>query len=120
MPGVLAGLLLMLTVWIIARRRGYRANAERIEWARVGRAAWHGKWALAAPLVILGGIYAGAFTPTEAAAVAVFYALFVGALVYRELTLAAHRRIDPRHRARSAARSSSCSGRPSRSDSWPR
>jgi len=87
-PGVFAGLLLMLTVWIIARRRGYRANAERIDWGRVGRAAWHGKWALAAPVVILGGIYAGAFTPTEAAAVAVFYALLVGTVVYRELTFA--------------------------------
>lgn len=87
-PGIVAGGLLMLTVWIIARRNGYVAKAERLQWRVAARAAWHGKWALAAPLVILGGIYVGAFTPTEAAAVAVFYALLVGGLVYRELTLA--------------------------------
>ncbi len=51
-----------------------------------GRAVYEGKWALGAPVVILGGIYAGIFTPTEAAAVAVFYAAFVGIFVHRELT----------------------------------
>jgi tripartite ATP-independent transporter DctM subunit len=45
-----------------------------------------GKWALLAPVIILGGIYAGVFTPVEAAAVAVFYAFFVGMFVYRSLT----------------------------------
>jgi C4-dicarboxylate transporter DctM subunit len=86
LPGILAGLLLILTVYVIARRRGYRASGETLQWSRVRRTAWDGKWALAAPVVILGGIYVGAFTPTEAAAVAVFYALLVGGLVYRELT----------------------------------
>jgi len=86
LPGILAGVLLIVTVFLIARRRGYRASAETLKWSRVGRSAWEGKWALAAPLVILGGIYVGAFTPTEAAAVAVFYALIVGGIVYRELT----------------------------------
>ncbi len=85
-PGVLAGLLLMLTVWLIARRRGYRGAAEPVSLGRMARTAWDGKWALLAPAVILGGIYGGAFTPTEAAAVAVFYALFTGVFVYRELT----------------------------------
>ena len=49
---------------------------------------WAGKWAIGAPVLILGGIYGGAFTPTEAASVAVVYALLVGTLVYGELTLA--------------------------------
>ena len=51
------------------------------------KAAWDGKWSIGAPVLILGGIYGGVFTPTEAAGVAVFYALFVGLFVYRELTL---------------------------------
>ncbi len=85
-PGLLAGVLLMLTVWLIARRRGYGGTSETVSLARVRATAWEGKWALLAPVVILGGIYAGAFTPTEAASVAVFYALGTGAFIYRELT----------------------------------
>ena len=54
-------------------------------WSRVWQALWHGKWAIGAPLVILGGIYSGIFTPTEAASVAVFYAAFVGAVIHRQL-----------------------------------
>ncbi|HEY4138112.1 MAG TPA: TRAP transporter large permease [Casimicrobiaceae bacterium] len=85
-PGILAGLLLIATVWAIAYRRGYRGSGQQVSGAHVRKVAWDGKWALLAPVVILGGIYGGAFTPTEAAAVAVFYALFTGALIYRELT----------------------------------
>ena len=87
-PGVLAGVVLMLTVWLIARRRGYGSSdaAEPVRMGRVLHAAWDGKWALLAPVVILGGIYGGAFTPSEAAAVAVFYALVTGIFVYRELS----------------------------------
>ena len=86
-PGIAAGVLLMVTVWVIARRRGFRGSGTKVSGAHVRKTAWDGKWALLAPVVILGGIYGGAFTPTEAAAVAVFYALFTGGVVYRELTL---------------------------------
>ena len=85
-PGVIAGLLLMVVVWVIARRKRFRGSGQRISAARVRATAWEGKWALLAPVVILGGIYGGAFTPTEAAAVAVFYALLTGLVIYRELT----------------------------------
>jgi C4-dicarboxylate transporter DctM subunit len=54
----------------------------------VGKATWQAGWALLMPVIILGGIYGGIFTPTEASAVAVFYALFVGLLIYREIKLA--------------------------------
>ena len=47
---------------------------------------YRGFWALMAPVVILGGIYSGFFTPTEAAIVAIFYTLIVGAFIYRELS----------------------------------
>lgn len=48
---------------------------------------WDAKWALAVPVIILGGIYGGIFTPTEAAAVGVIYGFFVGVFVYKEIKL---------------------------------
>lgn len=85
LPGILASVLLIICTWVIAKRKGYGSEAHPFSWAQVGSAVWHGKWAVGAPLVILGGIYAGIFTPTEAAAVAVFYAAFVGGVLHREL-----------------------------------
>ena len=84
-PGILASVLLMLCTWAIAKRRGYRGEPNPFSWSRLGEAMWDGKWAIGAPVLILGGIYSGVFTPTEAASVAVIYALFVGLLVHREL-----------------------------------
>ncbi len=85
-PGVVVTLLLMITTYIIARRRGYGGGGDPFTWRPFLKAAWDGKWSIGAPVIILGGIYGGAFTPTEAAGVAVFYALFVGLFVYKELT----------------------------------
>lgn len=87
LPGLMVTCLLMITTYIVARRRGYGGGGKRFSWGPFGRAAWDGKWSIGAPFLILGGIYGGIFTPTEAAGVAVFYALFVGVFVYRELTL---------------------------------
>ena len=87
MPGIVITGLLMITTYIIARRRGYGGQGERFSWSPFLRAAWDGKWSIGAPVLILGGIYGGAFTPSEAAGVAVFYSLVVGLFVYRELTL---------------------------------
>ncbi|MEM7429904.1 MAG: TRAP transporter large permease, partial [Pseudomonadota bacterium] len=86
-PGVLVTILLMITTYFISRKRGYGGDGEPFSWQPFLNALWQGKWAIGAPVLILGGIYGGVFTPTEAASVAVFYALFVGAVVYRELTL---------------------------------
>lgn len=88
-PGFFITGLLLLTAYVIARRKGYggKASGNRFVLRQCLRFAWVGKWALGAPVLILGGIYGGAFTPTEAAAVAVFYSLFVGLFIYRELTL---------------------------------
>ena len=80
-------ILLMITTYIIARRRGYGGNGDPFSWGPFLTAAWDGKWSIGAPVIILGGIYGGAFTPTEAAGVAVFYSLFVGVFIYRELTV---------------------------------
>ena len=86
-PGIIVTSLLMITTYIIARRRGYGGSGEPFTWRPFLEALWEGKWSIGAPVLILGGIYGGIFTPTEAAGVAVFYALFVGLFVYRELTL---------------------------------
>jgi tripartite ATP-independent transporter DctM subunit len=83
-PGLLMGLALVVPVLWIARRHGWGGEP----WGTprtIARAAWDAKWGLVAPVVILGGIYGGVFTPTEAAVVAVAYGLFVGVVVFRNL-----------------------------------
>lgn len=85
-PGVALGLMLMVVVFIISYRNDYGGTGERFRWRPLLEALWEGKWAIFAPVLILGGIYAGVFTPSEAAGVAVAYGLFVGGVVYRGLT----------------------------------
>lgn len=90
LPGIMAGFMLLGLVVVISRRRGYGTGEHAIsmtvgEKLRALRAA---ALSLVLPVLVLGGIYGGLFTPTEAAAVAVFYALFVALVVYRELTVA--------------------------------
>ena len=84
-PGLLMGLALVLPVFWLSRRHGWGGDRWGT-WAEIRRAAWEAKWGLFAPVVILGGIYGGVFTPTEAAVVAVAYGVFVGAAVYRSLS----------------------------------
>lgn len=84
-PGLFVTALLMLVAYAVARRIRFGGGGAPFNARAFGRAAWAGKWSLGAPVLILGGIYGGAFTPTEAAGVAVFYALAVGTLVTREL-----------------------------------
>lgn len=86
-PGILVTLMLMVTTYIISRKRGYGGAANPFSWRPFLIAIWEGKWAIGAPVLILGGIYGGAFTPTEAAAVAVFYSLFVGSFIHRQLNI---------------------------------
>ena len=83
-PGLLIGLALMLFVWVYCKFKGWGQN-DGDGRLGVGRATWQAGWALLMPVIILGGIYGGIFTPTEASAVAVFYALVVGVLIYREI-----------------------------------
>ncbi len=87
LPGVVITGLLMITTYIIARKRGYGGGGDPFSWRPFLKAAWDGKWSIGAPFLILGGIYGGIFTPSEAAGVAVFYSLMVGLFIYRELTL---------------------------------
>lgn len=86
-PGLLMGGALMVMVYWYARRRHYPVY-PRASVKEMGVATLKALWALITPLIILVGITAGIFTPTEAAIVTVFYALFLGFVIYRELTLA--------------------------------
>ena len=83
-PGLLIGGALMLFVWAYCRFKGW-GKSDGDGRLGFGRATLKAGWALAMPVIILGGIYGGIFTPTEASAVAVFYALIVGMAVYREI-----------------------------------
>lgn len=87
-PGILTGLALMATAYVIARKNGWRGEARPRSLKTIGRAVWEAKWALLVPVIVLGGIYGGLMTPTEAAAIAAMYGLLVGLFVYRELSLA--------------------------------
>jgi C4-dicarboxylate transporter, DctM subunit len=86
-PGVLMGLLLMVTVAIISKRRGYPAG-ERATWREFWIAGFQAMPAWGAPIIIIGGILGGVFTPTEAAVAASVYALVLGMFIYREITMA--------------------------------
>ena len=83
-PGILISLALMAFVYLYCKWKGWGKNDGD---GRLGvlKATWQAGWALLMPVIILGGIYGGIFTPTEASAVAVLYALVVGTVVYREL-----------------------------------
>ena len=83
-PGVLMGISLMIMVAIIAPRQGLPRHAFG-GLAAIWAAFKDTIWALLAPVILLGGMFSGAFTPTEAAAVADLYALFLGFVVYRTL-----------------------------------
>ena len=83
-PGLLIGGALMLFVFLWCKWKGW-GKADGDGRLGVGRATWQASWALFMPVIILGGIYGGIFTPTEASAVAVVYALVVGTVIYREI-----------------------------------
>ena len=79
-PGVMIMVSIMLTNVVLNRRNGYEASDVKFVFGRWLRAIWDGKFALMIPFIILGGIYSGIFTPTEAAAVAVVTTMIIGLL----------------------------------------
>jgi C4-dicarboxylate transporter, DctM subunit len=85
-PGVLVLLAVIITNIIVNRIRGYEQSTQKFSFSRWLRALNDAKWALAVPVIILGGIYSGYFTPTESAAVAVAVALIIG-LVQKRITV---------------------------------
>ena len=86
-PGVLVGIGLMVMIKLMADRYDFPAASRRYSWRERGNASLKAFFPLMTPVIILGGILLGVFTPTEAAAVAVGYALFIGFFVLRTLNL---------------------------------
>jgi C4-dicarboxylate transporter DctM subunit len=89
LPGILMAGGLIVVNYFISKRHGYKGLSETWSGAELRHALRRGIWAMLAPVIILGGIYTGLFTPTESAIVAIFYTLFVGLFVHRELKLPA-------------------------------
>jgi C4-dicarboxylate transporter DctM subunit len=85
-PGLLSGLAFCVVSFIVGKRRGYVGTGEGFSIKRFIYSLKEGIWPLLMPIIILGGIYGGVFTPTEAAAVACVYAFVVGMFVTKELT----------------------------------
>ncbi len=86
-PGILMGLALVIVVMIEVRKNNIQGSMKKASGAERWAAFKDAFWGLLMPVIILGGIYGGIFTPTEAAAVSVVYGLFVGMVVYREITV---------------------------------
>jgi TRAP-type transport system large permease protein len=85
-PGLMMGMMLIAVWWSLAKKHALAA-AEKASWTERGRALWRSIFALMMPVIILGGLKLGVFTPTEAAVVAAVYAGFVSVFIYRELDL---------------------------------
>ena len=85
-PGILMGLSMCLVSWVIAKKNGLKGEGV-FSFARTAKTFVECFWAIMMPVIILGGIYGGIFTPTEAAAVAAMYGALVGFFVYKELKL---------------------------------
>ncbi len=85
LPGLVLALSLLIMNYIRCKRRGYLGTSDGWSLCKIYQAFRSGIWSIMAPLVILGGIYTGFFTPTESAIVAIFYTLAIGFFVHREL-----------------------------------
>lgn len=86
-PGLLVAAVLMAYSYFLAKKEGWKGEERPRTWKTKLHALWESKWALMVPVIILGGIYGGFVTPTEAAAVAAFYGLIVGLFIHKEITI---------------------------------
>ena len=87
LPGILIGIGLIICCYFYCKKQGWKGDDRRYTVKEKMAAVWDAKWALINPVIILGGIYAGIFTPTEAAAVAAVYAFICGTFIHRELNI---------------------------------
>ena len=86
-PGVLVGLGLMLMTWVMAKRYDFPVATKRSTWSERGNASMKAFFPLMTPVIILGGILGGVFTPTEASAVAVAYSLVISLFVLKSMVI---------------------------------
>ncbi|WP_068674983.1 TRAP transporter large permease [Oceanobacillus sp. Castelsardo] len=87
LPGILIGLALMVWAYIYSKKKGYKGSGEKFTFKRLFKTLNKAKWSLLVPVIVLGGIYGGVFTPTEAAVVAVVYAAIVALFLNKEVKL---------------------------------
>jgi C4-dicarboxylate transporter DctM subunit len=85
-PALVIAACLLIVSYFMSKKAGYTGTGQPFNVKEFLKALWDGIWALFMPIIILGGIYGGVFTPTEAAVVAVMYGLFVSMVIYRELS----------------------------------
>ena len=85
--GIILAIVLCVTAYVICRKRGYGGSHEKHSGQEILKIIWSAIPALGMPIIILGGIYGGFFTPTEASVVAVVYGIAVSFLIYREMTI---------------------------------
>lgn len=86
-PGIVMASFLLVVNYTISRKRGYRGLSDHWSYPDIWMALRKGVWSMLAPIIILGGIYTGLFTPTESAVVAIVYTLIVGIFLHKELLL---------------------------------
>ncbi len=87
LPAILVASNMLVANYLRSKRKGYTGITDTWNFGDMAKAFQKGIWAILAPLIILGGIYTGFFTPTESAIVAIFYTILIGIFVHRELTL---------------------------------
>ncbi len=87
LPGIVLGALLIITAVRVCKKNGFTGNGESFSWKKVAASFKDAFWAILSPVIILGGIYGGWATPTEAAVLSVVYALLVGVFAYKELNI---------------------------------
>ncbi|HJD98126.1 TRAP transporter large permease subunit [Mailhella massiliensis] len=87
LPGLITAGMLMGVAWYISKKNGWKGEDKEYSWGEIGKALWDARWALMVPVIILGGIYGGIMTPTEAAGVAALYGFLVGMFVLKGITL---------------------------------
>lgn len=86
-PGIMLAFSLCVPAYFISRKKGWRGTDKKRSLKRLAFTLWDAKWAALVPVIILGGIYGGIFTPTESAAVACAYAVIIGLFVYKDFTV---------------------------------
>ena len=84
-PGLAMGVALMIVCYIMAKKYGFKGETKKFSFKAVVKSFVDAIWALLSPVIILGGIYSGKFTPTEAAVISVVYSYIVGRFVYKAL-----------------------------------
>jgi C4-dicarboxylate transporter DctM subunit len=86
-PGIFVTTTMILISYAICIRKKYGTKTDKFNFSELCSCAWRSKWSLLAPIIILGGIYGGIFTPVEASVVAVNYAIFVGLVITKKLNM---------------------------------